>query len=111
MVIVDLGASPDLSKFSKIGNSCVAQSIAHAAYPYLTGREKTLKAALMNPGNYINLYCDIGVQLGAIGTLIKKRGAALDQITAMLNPHGAERTLSIALWSPSTPTGRLETGN
>lgn len=42
---------------------------------------------------------------------VAKRGAALDQITAMVNPEGAELTLSMAIWSPSVPTGRLQVGN
>lgn len=111
MRIVDFGASHDLSQYSRSGNSCVAQSIAFAAHPYLRGKKKTLDQVLLDPGKYQNLYSDIGVPLGLIRTKIQRRGAALDQITAMLNPVGADTTLSIALWTPSTPNGRLESGN
>lgn len=111
MRIIDLGASEDLTAYSRSGNSCVAQAIAFAAYPYLQGKKKTLAKVLSDPGKYLNLYNDIGVPLGAIRNRVSRRGAALDQISAMLNPAGADRVLSTALWTPSTPTGRLESGN
>jgi hypothetical protein len=49
--------------------------------------------------------------LGAIKNKVAKKGAALDQITAMINPAGASKTLSMTFWTPGTPNGRLESGN
>lgn len=111
MKIIDLGASNDLSEYSTKGNSCVAQAFAFAAFPYLKAKEKTLKQVLRNPSKFLNLYSDVSIPLGAIRSKVQKRGAALDQISAMVNPAGVESILTIALWTPSTPTGRLESGN
>jgi hypothetical protein len=66
MKIIDLGASSDLSQYSRLGNSCVVQAIAFAAFPFLKGRAKTLNAVLANPRTYLNLYSDVGIPLGSI---------------------------------------------
>jgi len=65
----------------------------------------------LDPSKYFNVYDDIGCPLGLIRNKVAKRGAALDQISAMMNPPGAGEILSMSLWTPSTPTGRLYTGN
>jgi hypothetical protein len=49
MKIVDFGASANLHEFSKVGNSCVAQAVAYAAFPYLNAKSKTLVKVLRDP--------------------------------------------------------------
>lgn len=112
MVIVDFGASPNLATYSKVGSSCVAQSIAFGSIPYLRScKQKTYMNILKDPSKFQNMFSDIGVPIGAIMKNVARHGAALDHITAMLNEPGAENTLSVALWTPSTLDARLNSGN
>lgn len=109
MTIVDLGAGDSLGSYSRNGSSCVAHALAFGAIEHLaSSRPHDLFA---DPERHGGLFARVGIHLKAIMAKVKDRGASLDHLTAMCNRRGTARTLSIALWTPSTPDGRLDSGN